>query len=103
MSLIASKSGMQDLVICAAPSYLAERPMPQSPHDLGDHHYITHLRGRHDDARLFVEDEGTSNELQCGDGIALGRSMLRRPPLLPAWVSRNFPPGSLRNNCRAVM
>lgn len=55
--LIARKIGMQDLVTCAAASYCTNRAMPSSPHELGDHLSITHLRKGLEEPWLFLDDK----------------------------------------------
>lgn len=42
-------------VLCASPNYLKKMGMPERPHDLVKHHYITHSMRKPDDVVLFKD------------------------------------------------
>lgn len=92
--LIARKIGTQDLVICAAASYFADHAIPRSPDELGDHHCITHLRGGHEEAWLFVGDKSSPKRIivrgrhrfASFDAIAAAVGAGMGIAQLPAWL-----------------
>ncbi len=92
--LIARKIGVQDLVICAASSYFADRAAPSSPHELGDHRVITHLRKGHEEPWHFLDDkDGIKRVLVRGrhrfasfDAMASATTAGMGIAQLPAWL-----------------
>src|SRR5438067_11541251 len=57
-SLIARKIGVSQLVCCAAPSYLAKHPAPQSPADLASHACLSYEYSRERDIWRFRDRRG---------------------------------------------
>lgn len=57
--LVARSLGVQHLLICGAPQYLAARGTPMSPADLAKHHCIVGRRHAHHVAWLLKQPDGT--------------------------------------------
>lgn len=62
-SLISKSLGVQKAVLCASPSYLNDRGVPQTLADLHDHQCITFGSGAQTRAWYFLDQHGKS--LQC--------------------------------------
>lgn len=79
-SLVAIRIGETESVVCAAPSYLAERGTPRTPHDLSTHDCLRYAlvpsarewRFRERDGRDF--SVAVSGRLQVNHGAALTRA-----------------------------
>src|SRR5205823_3453119 len=63
-SLIARKIGVSQLVCCAAPSYLAKHPAPQSPADLAAHACLSYEYSRERDLWRFRDRRGAVHEVR---------------------------------------
>ncbi|MGR2737962.1 LysR family transcriptional regulator [Billgrantia sp. Q4P2] len=69
--LVARRIGVQKLVVCAAPAYLAERGRPQALADLGGHEVIVYGRAGWSKAWNFLDAKGEARDLQWRGRIRL--------------------------------
>jgi DNA-binding transcriptional LysR family regulator len=74
-NVIARPIGSSPFVLCAAPSYLKRRGVPQSPAELRDHHCLRYTLGplqwRFIDASGMEERIAVSGPLQANNGLLL--------------------------------
>lgn len=71
-SLAARQLGVQKLVLCAAPAYLARHGAPQTPQQLSGHACIGMLRGEHLEDWQLIDDSGQLRRLRIVSRLRLG-------------------------------
>ncbi|NIC04800.1 LysR family transcriptional regulator [Billgrantia bachuensis] len=69
--LVARRIGVQKLVVCASPSYLAERGRPQALAELSGHEVIVYGRAGWSKAWNFLDAKGEARDLQFSSRIHL--------------------------------
>lgn len=69
--LVARRIGVQKLVVCAAPAYLAEHGRPRKLADLSGHEVIVYGRAGWSKAWNFLDAKGEAHDLQWSSRIRL--------------------------------
>lgn len=93
-SVVARRLGVQQMVVCAAPSYLQAHAAPASPDDLSDHDCLTYFYGGRTSPWLFPGPDGLAQprqvqgRLRLGSGDAIADAALAGQGLaqLPTWL-----------------
>lgn len=102
--LVARQIGLQTLVICASPDYLARHGAPEDRSDLAQHHLIVGRRNRTRHAWLFRCPDGTSerapvsgfHELEDGEAMLSAAVAGLGIAQLPTWLAhKQFESGAL--------
>jgi DNA-binding transcriptional LysR family regulator len=86
--LMARKLGQSRMVVVAAPAYLDDRGVPQTPHDLDAHNCIAFNFARHCDEWPFVIDGAHLSLPARGDVVVSDGEMSRRLALVGQGVTR---------------
>jgi DNA-binding transcriptional LysR family regulator len=70
--LVARRLGTQNIVICAAPDYLARRGTPQQISDLGGHDCITYSRADGPAPWLMADETGLVRQTDVSGSFSIG-------------------------------
>ncbi|MEP9348244.1 LysR family transcriptional regulator [Xanthobacter sp. KR7-225] len=93
-SVVARRLGVQQMVVCAAPSYLREHGAPRTPDDLAGHDCLTYFYSGRTSPWLFPSPGGqplprqVQGRLRLGSGDVIADAVLAGQGLaqLPTWL-----------------